>query len=72
VSVKLLFLVLQNKSVAITRVLMLLLLTKNVVFFRVLISILVLLQAVLVNVPAVIWGLVLNDVAAFGVTVLFL
>ena len=56
VSIKLLIVVLQNMSVATTTVLMLLLLTKNVVSVRVPISILVLLQAVLVNMPAFMWG----------------
>ena len=56
-------------SVATTTVLMLLLLTKKLVSVRVLISILVLLKAVsvrpflLVNMPAIIWGEVLNDVS---------
>jgi len=69
VYIKLLMLVLQNMSVASTRVLMSLLLTMNVIFIRVVISILVLLQAVsvrplpLVNMPAIVWGEVLNDVS---------
>jgi hypothetical protein len=63
VSIKLLIVVLQNMSVATTTVLMLLLLTKNVVSVRVPTSILVLLQAVLVNMPAFMRGKVLNDVS---------
>ena len=69
VYIKMLMLVLQNVSVASTTVMLLFLLTMNVIFVRVLISILVLLEAVsvrpllLVNMPAIVWGEVLNDVS---------
>jgi hypothetical protein len=64
VSIKLLMLVLQNMSVACTTVLMLLMLTKDMVseecrfqyqcFCR---------QCLLVNMRAIMWGKVLNDVS---------
>jgi len=69
VYIKLLMLVLQNVSVASTRLLMLLLLTMNMILVGVLISILVLLKAgsvrplLLVNMPATVWDEVLNDVS---------
>jgi hypothetical protein len=65
---KLLMLVLQTMNVESTRFLMLLLLTKNVVFVIVPISILVLLKAVsvrpllLVNMPTIVWGDILDGV----------